>query len=122
MKQRKIITIPILLALLTMLLGCGGAEVREHFVKEDALDENKYEYIADVVVHKEGYHFLWAIPAVSASETAAKDMMRDKTKETYPNAAGVYEMKIIFRQGVGLGDWSPCIAIKGKVVRRRPQM
>lgn len=101
-----------------MLAGCCSS-MSNDFVKTEKMDTSRYEYIADVVVYKEGYHFLWFIPMGCATPDAAKQIMRDKVKQKYPDAAGIYEVQEVNRQSVGLFDWKPSIALWGKVVRPR---
>jgi hypothetical protein len=101
-----------------LLAGCCAATPND-FAKTDRLDTSKFEYVADVVVYKEGYHFLWFIPLGCATPDIAKQIMREKVKQKYPDAAGIYEVKEVSHQSVGLFDWRPSISMWGKVVRAR---
>lgn len=102
-----------------LIAGCSSSGISNDFVKEEKLDAYKYDYVADVIVYKEGYSFLWAIPFSSATPEVAKEMIRNKVKEKYPDAAGVYEVQAVNRQGVGLFDWKPSITLWGKVAKAR---
>lgn len=118
MKQNTIILTALGLLVAGFLAGCGSQEVRNEFVSQqkiDGLDSNRFEYVADIVLNREGYNFLWFIPFASASEESAKAIIWEETKKRYKDAAGVYEVEMR-QQGVGLFDWRPSTTLWGKIV------
>lgn len=98
-----------------MVVGCASYKDTGFITK--AKVPNGFEYVGDIIVNKEGMHFLWFIPFYSASEDTAKETMEQKVKEKYPNAAGIYDLKTIYQEGVGLFDWRPAITLIGKVAK-----
>lgn len=100
---------------LLLVAGCGTKYTGEYITDQKL--ENNLEYVADVIVNKEGYSFLWCIPLASASEDAAKAMMEEVVKKRYPDAAGVFEYEVVQQKGVGLFDWKPTFTARGKVAR-----
>lgn len=105
------------LLILAFIAGCCSAKPTP-FIATDPLGDN-VEYVAHVVVNKEGYHFLWCIPFACATEGVARETMEQEVKAKYPNADGVFEYKVLQERGVSLFDWKPTLTITGKVGRIR---
>lgn len=117
-QARNLVKISLVLAAgLVLMAGCASAKPTP-FVSDATLASNM-EYVADVIVNKEGYHFLWFIPFSSATEDAARELMEQVVREKHKDAAGVFEYKKIQSRGVGIFDWKPTVTIMGKVARSR---
>ncbi len=101
------------------LVGCSTPEHKDFFVKSEKIDEANFEYIGDIIVNKEGYHFLWFIPFASGKPEAAIRLMKEKAIWGFPGASGVFELKETEREEVALFDWTPRVQIEGKVVKRK---
>lgn len=101
------------------LFGCSTTDHKDFFVKSEKIDEANFEYIGDIIVNKEGYHFLWFIPFASAKEESAIRLMKEKALWGFPGSAGVFELKETEREEVALFDWTPRLQIQGKVVKRK---
>ncbi|NUM33468.1 MAG: hypothetical protein HUU50_02905 [Candidatus Brocadiae bacterium] len=101
------------------LVGCSTPEHKNFFIKEEKIDEANFEYIGDIIVNKEGYHFLWFIPFASGKKESAIRLMKEKAVWGFPGAAGIFELRETGREEVALFDWTPLVKIEGKVVKRK---
>ncbi|HON43897.1 MAG: hypothetical protein KBC30_03425 [Planctomycetes bacterium] len=108
----------IFLILALLLTGCASVD-KDYFIRTEPLDSANYEYLGDIIVHKEGFSFLWCIPFKSATDEATQQLMIEKAKWGFPDSCGVYEYTVTERQEVALFDWTPRLYIKAKVVKKR---
>lgn len=111
------ISIFIIIALI--LAGCASVDTKDFFISREQLDSANYEYLGDIIVHKEGFSFLWCIPFSSATDEATQKLMIEKAKWGFPESCGVYEYKELEREEVALFDWTPKLYIKAKVVKKK---
>jgi len=102
-----------------LLMGCSSADYKGFILSNEPLDENRFEYLGDVIVIKEGYYFLWFIPFKTNKEEAAKELMVEKVRWGFPNANGVVDLKTDAKEDVELFDWTPRLFLRGKIIKTR---
>lgn len=117
--KHNIMLILMLLAILLIpLSGCSNSEYKK-FLIPGQLDQNRYEYIADEIVIKEGYYFLWFIPFASNSQDAAEEKMVEEAQANMPAATGLMEITSELHEDVEFLDWTPRTILRGKLVKNR---
>lgn len=78
-----------------------------------------YEYQADIVTIKKGFYLFWFIPFGFGDEESAKAIMCKRAREKFgkDHAAGVFRIKKVSEEKVGLFDWTPEVTMTGFIVK-----
>lgn len=119
MTRYNLLQLFILLALLGICIsGCSNNEYKK-FIIPGKLDETRVEYLADEIVIKEGYYFLWFIPFASNNIESSEEKMVEEAKTHMPDANGLMEINVELQEDVEFFDWTPRTILRGKLIKNR---